>query len=336
MGRFVNDMNQVGILLESGTYANPTGTSLNWPGMVQSLDVTDNQNIILTRFLGLGNKNVGTFEDGPRDIEGTINLFPQDWRLLGLAIGSITTTSGTSQSSNYRFDLAQQVSSVRHNAFTSGAFNPWMSFTLEAAGDGPTANQNFIRTYKGCVVNQYTLNIEQGEPVSVDISFMAQTGSFTSGGITSLQNVGSNRPYLWSDVIFQIDGTTVDELRSLTFNYNNNFDGPHYINGSRVIGVPIPTNVDCSVNITQDAESTSIGSYAHVMHLGGSKFNALIDINNTINTGSHRLQITLSGCEITEFGAPFNIDGVTQINYTFVPGSVSAISFDRLPLYTAF
>lgn len=335
MARFKNDTNQVVLLLESGTYGNSSGAGV-WPGMVQNHSIVDSQNVITTRFLGQGTRNIGTLEDGPRDIEGTITFFPQDWRLLGFALGSITTTSGTAQSDNYKFDITEQNSGSRHNAFTSGTFNPWISFTLEESSDAATANQNVIRTFKGCVVDSYALNIDIGTPISADVNFIAQTGSFTSGTITTA-TAGSNRPYLWSDVDWQLPGgTSVQPVKSLNFTVENNFEGPHYLNGSRFISDPIPLNRYYTVEVTQDLDSTTAGSFYHRLFLGGSKFNAVLDINNTFNTGSHRLTVTFSGCRITEMEFPGTLDGVREFTYTVVPGSVSAIAHDRLPLYTLF
>ena len=232
--------------------------------------------------------------------------------------------------------MTEQNSNTRHNAFTSGTFNPWISFTLEESSDAATANQNVIRTFKGCIVNSYALAVTQGEPISIDAGFIAQTGSFTSGGITAV-TAGSNRPYLWSDVDWQLPGgTSVTPVKSLTFTIENNFEGPHYINGSRVILDPIPGNRDYTVEVTQDLDSTTAGSFYHTLFLGGSKFNAILDINNTANTGSHRLTVTLSGCRITEMEVPAELDGTREITYTVVPGSVSAIAHDRLPLYSTF
>ena len=203
MARFTNDQNRLTFFFESGAYSATSGTIGIWPGQVQSHSIVDNQNVITTRFLGLGTRNIGTLEDGPRDIEGTVTYFAQDWRMLGYALGSISTTSGTAQTNNYRHSLSEQNGDTRGNAFTSGTLNPPLSFTIEEARDGPIANRNVLRTFKGCVVNTYTINITQGDPVSVELGFMAQTGSYTSGAFTSA-TAGSQRPYLWSDVNWQL------------------------------------------------------------------------------------------------------------------------------------
>lgn len=341
MARFLSDQSKLVVFFESGTYANISGTG-EWPGLVQSYDIVESENVIQTRYLGQLNRNVGTFNPGPTDIEGTVTLIPQDWRLLGFALGSISTTSGTAQTSNYRHSLAEVNTGLRGNAFTSGTFNPFISFGLEESRTGPTTNQQSVRTIRGCVANTYTLNVQQGEPVSVELGIIAQGGSWFSGNSTAV-TAGSHRPYLWSDSTFGIApdlaGTAavvMESVKSLSFEINNNFTGPHYVNGSRVIQVPYPVNRDYSVEVTQDLDSSTVGSLYDVYFKGGSIFHAVIDINNTSNIGSHRLILTLSGCKMTEMELPAELESVTEVTYTFVPGSVSALAHDRNALYTAF
>ena len=108
------------------------------------------------------------------------------------------------------------------------------------------------------------------------------------------------------------------------------------MNGSLHIAVPYPLNRDYTVEVTQDMDATQIGSLYDTHFKGGSLFNALLDINNTVNTGSHRLQVTFSGCRMIEVGIPVEVGGVSEINYTFVPGSVSAVAFDRQEFYSIF
>src|SRR3990167_9972414 len=122
MARFTSDQNRVVLLLESGTYGVSSGNGF-WAGMVQSHDIIENQNVIQTRFLGQNHRLVGQFDAGPLDVEGTLEFLPQDWRLLGFALGSIYTTSGTAQSDNYGHYMSIVNSNARANAFTSGVFN---------------------------------------------------------------------------------------------------------------------------------------------------------------------------------------------------------------------
>lgn len=333
MTRFLNDQAKLVFLWESGTYAVTSGNGV-WIGLVQEHEITENQNVIQTRFLGQGNRNLGRFDNGPLDIEGTFTYYPQDWKLFGLAVGSIWN-SGLEAGNSAQF-ISQVHGGQRFSAFTSGYFNPWPSFTLEESRTGAISNQNSVRTIKGVNINSYTININQGEPVSCEVGFVAQTGSWFSGATTSV-TAGSFRPYLWSDVTFQLPGATTQEsVKSVTLSYNNNMEAPHYVNGSRVIQVPYPLNAECTVEITQDLDSVMVGSLYNVYFQGGSLFNAVLDIEaSSANAGSHRLITTMSGCRIIEMTTPVSVGEISEVTYTLVPGSISAIAYDRYS-YTPF
>ena len=335
MARYLSDQSQIALLLESGTYGVLSGNAFP-VGLVQSHNITETENVIQTRYLGQGRRFAGQFNPGPQDVEGTITFMPQDWRLLGFTLGSIFTVSGTAQTENYLHSMSVVNTGTRGNAFTSGVFNPFISFSVEEARVGPTASQQFKRTIKGCNVNTYDLSLTQGEPANVEVGFIAQTGSWFSGNAIAL-TLGSNRPYLWSDATLQIPGgTTQESVKNLTLTINNNFEAPHYVNGSRVVQVPYSLNLDISLTATQDLDSNSAGSLYDTYFKGGSLFNAVLDINNTAGTGSNRLIVTFSGCKMTEMEVPAQIGGVAEVNYTMVPGSLSAIAYDRTPLYTLF
>src|SRR3990167_7257676 len=119
--RYISDQAKVVLLLESGTYGVASGNGF-WPGMIQSHDIVESENVIQTRFLGQGNRFVGQFNPGPSDVEGNLTFFPQDWRMLGFALGSISSTSGTAQSDNYGHTMSVVNTGQRGNAFTSGVF----------------------------------------------------------------------------------------------------------------------------------------------------------------------------------------------------------------------
>ena len=120
MTRFLNDQAKLVFIWESGTYAAPSGNGV-WMGLVQNSSITENENVIQTRYLGQANRNVGTFKTGPLDIEGTITLMPQHWRHLGLAMGSIFNSGLTG--ANSLQVLSEVNSGQRQSAYTSGFFN---------------------------------------------------------------------------------------------------------------------------------------------------------------------------------------------------------------------
>lgn len=335
MARYLNDQAKVVLLHESGTYGIASGNGV-WPGQVQSHSIPEKENIIETRYLGQGNRNVGQFNPGPIDVTGNLTLFAQDWRFLGLALGSITTTSGTAQTGNYRYDLSEVNSNARFNAYTSGTLNPFISFTLEESRTGQIANQNSMRTIKGCNVDEFQLKIRQSDPVVQEVKFIGQSGSWFSGTSTTV-TADTDRPYLWSDAVFSLpDAATQESVKELTFSIKNNFVAPHYVNGSRVIQIPYPLNRDYKVEVTQDLDSSVVGSIYQNFYKGGSQFNAVLDLNNTFNTGSNHLTITFSGCKMEQVEIPAQVGGISEITYSFVPGSVSAIAHDNKAGYTAW
>lgn len=325
MARFLNDQAKLVFIWESGTYANPSGNGV-WMGNVQSSEITESENVIQTRFLGQGNRNVGVFDNGPIEIEGTISLFPQHFRHLAIALGSNHFASGT----NGANVMSEVNGGQRASAFVSGYFNPWTSFTLEESRTGAISNQNSVRTIRGAVINEYTLNIEQGQPITEELGIIAQVGSWFSGATTAV-TAGSNRNFMWSDATFSLPTSNVQEsVKSFSFNINNNFQMAQYINGSRHMQVPYALNRDYTIEVTQDLDSVQVGSIWDTFYKGGSMFNASLDINaSSATAGSHRLNMFFSGCRIIECSQPVSVGGISEISYVIVPGSVSATAYDR-------
>lgn len=325
MTRFINDQSKLVFLWESGTYGFTSGNGV-WPGLVQEVALNESQNTIQTRYLGQGNRNVGTFQDGPLDFEGTFTLFPLDWRFLGLAIGSVGVTN---TALNFQNSISEVNNGQRASAFTSGYFNPWPSFTIEESRTGNVANKNFVRVFRGAVVNTLNMEINQGEPIKMEIGVIAQTGSFASGATTAV-TAGSNRPYLWSDSKFSVDSSVQEPVKNFVFDMNNNFEMPHYLNGSRIMQVPYNLNRDYLLTVTQDLDANVVGSLYNTYFQGGSLFNATLDVDySSAVVGSHRLTMTFSGCTITEMESPITVGGISETTYKIVPGSVSAIAHDR-------
>jgi len=250
MARFIADQNSIALRYESGTYGTASG-GRHWIGMVQSSEIDENTNNIEVRYLGTGDRNVDLQQNGVLDYNVAFSYYPQDWRMALFALGSNVDGGSPSPYTH----VISEINSASGNAFTSGTKNPFVSFTIEEAQKGAATGENFIRTIQGCVVNSMSVNMAQGEPVSVDIEAIGQSGTFTSGAIT-LPTANGSRPFIWEDVLVHIpSGTVYDTAKNATFTINNNMETAHYLNGSRVTEVPIPLNRDYEVSITLDATS---------------------------------------------------------------------------------
>lgn len=327
MSRLVSDQNQAGFFFESGLYASPTGLALQSFGLVQNHAIDENENIIAERHLGGASRNVGQFINGPQDYTGTVTYYPQDWKMLVFALGSnVDATTGSS------VHTISETNSGDRNAFTSGTLCPFVSFTIEDAQQItlPTG-LNFVRTLNGCNLNNYSISASQGDIIECEVEYMAQNETFSSGTGTTL-TVSSLKPFLWHHGQFHLpSGTTFQQVKSFDFSINNNLEGPHYINGSRVIATPAPLNRDYEFAITLDAVGGDTKTLYKTYFEGGSTFNSMMEVTDT---STRKLFIVMSGCRMMDMDAPTPNEGaINEQTWTIQPQSVSAIATDAVAKY---
>jgi len=316
MALFVGDQSKVVMISESGTYANTSGTGL-WIGLVQDHNPDESMGVIPIRYQGAASRNVSVFSDGPIDVTGTVTYYPQDCRLLGYALGSIYSVSGLICSHYY-----SEANSATGNAFTAGVKAPFMSFTLEDSNT-LVIGSNFNRTYKGCVVDSFKISSKQGEPISIDVNYIAQSVTYGSGATTAV-TASTLRPFMWSDTKVMIpSGTAYDEVTEWDLSVKNNVQSTHYCNGSRVTSIPIPTNRDYEFNMTYQANSEKTKSLVEQYYFGGSEFNMMLP--TIVTLGSRDVTITLSGCKVTSLSTPSPVEGIIEQDVTITAKSASAI-----------
>lgn len=324
--RYLGEQTKVVFLNESGTYANPSGTG-QWLGLVQENSIDENLGITQARYLGNMSRNVGVFIDTTKDYTGELSLYPQDFRLLGYALGSIANTSGTTNTHTFT-ELNGNVA----NGYTAGANNPWISFTLE---DSKTTNtgSNFIRTLKGCIVDELHLKGAEGEIVELSASYIAQDCVYSSGAATAV-TAQTITPYLWSDFSVHLtSGNRYENLKDFDFGVKNNFEAPHYVNGSRVIGIPIPGNREYNFDLTIHLDDVKAKELYDQYYLGGSEFNCILD---GTKSATRYLIVTLSGCKLLDMEVPSKFEGPTETALKIVPKSCSAETKDSVYRFTAF
>lgn len=332
MSRYIGDQNAVSFFYESGTYAVPSGTTLQWFGLVQDNTIKENPNIIELRYSNTGNRNVGQFVNGPLDYDGSLKYAAQDGKMLLFALGS-NVDSG---SPIYTHTISE-VNSASGNAFTSGPLNPFASFYLEDSKKGAATGQNFNRKLLGCVVNKFSLNASEGKEVMFDVEYWAQSGTFFSGAPSTAAVDPGTRPYLWQDVQVHLpSGTVLNETKSVSWSVDNKFERRHYLNGSRVASVPIPTTRTYSLDLTIDSTSQWTGSLYDNYYLQGNTFNVLLPISAI--AGSREIIIAMSGCKITSMSAPSpSSSAQPQENVIkIVPQTCSIIANDSIAKYNAW
>jgi len=323
MVKFLSDQNQLSFLYESGTYASTSGTR-QWIGLVQEHTPTDNPNVIQVRYQGSTDRNVDTFADGQLDHTGAFTYFPQDWKFMGFAIGSIAETAAAGSHTFTETNSDNTIQTVTNQSLTS--------FTLEDTKNTGTAGSNFIRTYGGCMIDTYTVTWSQGDITSAEVNYIAQSESFTSGAITAV-TPSTTSPYIFSNFQLHIpSGTNIDNVTECTLSINNNLEPGHYLNGSRQAQEMLPGNRDYEVSVTLVMDADNAKTFYDQYYMGGSTFNLMI--KDICSAGS--LYVVGSGCKVIDMETPSPVEGLQEQTLTIVPQHVSATVHDSTVDYNAW
>lgn len=321
MARYISDQNKVLFIHESGTYASVSGNGY-WIGEVTEHSIDDSENKLVNRFLGTASRSFGGIEQGPRDVTGVLTYNAQNMRFPFFAIGSTYSASGP----NATHTATQINTDSRQSAYTSGPLNPPISFTLEDSKQAPGTGRNFIRTVNGCVPNTTTITATQGEKVVVAMDYIGQTLTASSGTTTSL-TVDNQTPYLWDSNTLTVGGSSLDTAKEIALEINQNVEGPHYLNGSRDISVPFPTNREYTLTVTLDLDSTNTdNTYMDLFKTNGS-FNVTWDMDQDSSTGSQHATFVMSGCKVMTYDVPSTVEGLTEATIEIQPQDISATEY---------
>ena len=325
MARYIADQNKVLGLHESGTYAIPMAGSSFWMGQIQSHTIEDLENPLENRFLGTSTRSKDSTEKGPQDVTGTISYHPQDMRLIFCTIGSIIDVSGT----NSLHSVSQINSNVQQSPFTSGTgqLNAPISFTIEDSKQAPGTGRNFIRTIKGAVPNTVTLTATQGEKVVVELEYIGQSCTHSSGTTTAVTQ-NTTRPYLWSDCQITLAGSVIDTIKEAVFEINQNREAPHYLAGSRTAATPINGNREYTVTLTTDLDADDADMLYGGLYKAGSEFNLTFNMNGDSILGSKHATFYMSGCRIITMDNPSENEGLTESTIEIRPKDVTGSSWE--------
>lgn len=325
MVHFVGDQTQVSCQYESGTYATASGASF-WPGMVQSNELSESEGNIPVRYAGGADRNVDQFVKGPTEFGGTMEFFPQDFRMFKFALG-MNADAGSPSPFTHTYTEANSDDVIVE---TSGA-TTLPTFTLEDAEKFQISGLNLVRTAAGCMLNSYSLTASEGEPITCSAEYSAKTITYSSG-VSATVTALTTRPFMWSDTKLQIpSGTTVTNLKEFVFTVSNNLELPNYVDNTRNIGVPIPTNRDYEVSLTLNADSSNTKTLYDSYFRAGSTFNMIATLE--ASAGSRVLNVTMSGCRLHPMSAPTPNEGVIEHSVTILPQAVTAIEDSLVQYY---
>lgn len=330
MARYVGDQNQVVLFHVSGTYATASGNA-QWLGLVTNHNPQDTKNTTALRYTGQATRNIGQWVDAGRTVEGTLTFHPQDWKLLGFALGSVVDAGSPSP---YTHTILERNNDTSW-PYVSGTLSPFANFNIEDSKTAPGTGLNFVRTVRGAIVNEWKLNWDQGGVVECEVGYVAQDIAYSSGARSSV-TADTARPFLWRDIKVHIpSGTVVQTVNQGTFTIANNLNtDTFYSNGSEVRQPMIPENRDYTLELTKHSDSEWAKTMYDQYYIGGSQFNTFIEIVDTVATaGSRSCYITLSGCRLDPFASPSPMEGTNEDTLTIKPTSCSVLVNDTNEKY---
>jgi hypothetical protein len=311
----MGDSQQLSFLFESGTYAIASGNR-TWIGYVQNHDPVETMNVIPIRFQGGFSRNATIFTDGTEEIGGTFTYLPQDWKFLSFALGSAQLLGGSvfireSDSDDANYAIPGQSLST---------------FTLEDAKKTAATGSNFIRTFRGCMIDSFKFSAKEGETISCEVGYIAQNVAFASGAVTAI-TPRTTRPYMWSNMNVQLpSGTRLNNCVSYDFTLNNNVERRYPLNGSSVVDSLIPLNRDYEVSATFLMDSDNAGSLYNNYYMQGNTFNHMVELKATAGS----INIIMSGCRVMDMSIPSPMEGMNEITMTIQPANVYANVYDSI------
>lgn len=328
MARYISDQNKTVFITESGTYASVSGTGV-WPGLVTANEITTELNVESIRYDGSTDRNVDVFVNGGEDHEGTATYYPQDFRFIAYALGSVVDTG-----------IGPYVHTIKEAdsddtwLYTSGLFNPFASFSLEESQTANGTGANFVRTANGCMLNSFDLSVDEGGIAECSVNYIAQNVVFSSGASTTV-TAATTEPFKWQDFALQIPAATpIVGLKSLSVSINNNLERRHYMNGSAVTEAPVPLNRDYEITATVDGESAQTKTLYDNYFRGGSLFNCAVVVNDTsAGAGSRDMTMTFSGCRMFPLNANSANEGSDEQEFTIIPKTCSVVVNDATAKY---
>lgn len=332
MSLYTADQNQVCFKFESGAYGVASGAG-QWIGLVTDHSPSDEENVQMIKYTGTSSRNVGIQINTSKDYEGTVTFHPQNFRMFGFALGS-TVDSGSPSPFNH---VISELDNDGSYAFTSGTNHNFPSFTIVDVQKGQTDGQHLVRTYKGCIANTLSWTASQGEPVTCELGWIAQSLEIGSQltDIPTIADEDTSRPYIWSDTQVHLpSGTNITEVTEASWSIDNSAERRHYDNGSKVIENVTPLNRTYEVSLTIDANSTWGKVIQEQYWQGGSEFNMMLE--NVISAGSEQGFIIMSGCKVTGFESPSPAEGIDEYSVTITPTSTFIETDDLLEKHNPY
>lgn len=224
---------------------------INQPiGLVQSVNPTENNNLIKVRTLG-GTRDYSNIVAGKFEVSGSFEYMLQGAAMLRQCIGEDTASTATVDSGP-KFHTGATGTAARSYLHILGSANSplvgaYPSFSLEFTDyedSGATATTaNLKRTFTGCRVNQATISASVDEPVKVSVDWQAQGVTIGTGAPSSVTEATVDPYVFYQGAIYAtsssigryqaVDKTSIiAEVNSFDWSVNNNLEAAWYVSGT--------------------------------------------------------------------------------------------------------
>jgi hypothetical protein len=293
------------LILKETTFNTPVTPTLRIGGLIQSLNMDENANII--RSHAIGARATQALVDGMYDISGSIDYEYQAGRLIAFALGTSGSPSTNGTDYTHTIALAETLS----------------SFTMKVSRDLAT---DYVQTYAGCMVDKLSISADLNSPlkVSADIKAASVINSPTTVTAPSFGTEVMQAPQYGTLSLY---GATVAHVQSLDFTVNNNITYSHAI-GSRIVQAAIagPRHIDIKFTVNMDDAGTvsnfsnffgdASDTYTMQQTVAGGNGTITFDNGTVLGSGDRQLLISLgaAGTKYDSFSVSTPVDGVVTID----------------------
>lgn len=257
----------VGMALET-TFGTP-GAAYKWPGIVESFEPSETNNIDQRRSIGV--RGPFMLRHGAKGVEASVEVALQNARLIYAALG-VSTDGGV-------------VGAYTHTIRPAVAGEVLPSFTFQLAD----ANLGTVHNYKGGKVDSLTITaaVEEAVMMSADMIFQ---GSELSGAAAAAVAAELDNYFMFYEGVLTINGAAATNVTEFEVEIANNLEGRLGLAGSREFSRIEEGNLEITSSLTLDMTNND----QYTAFVVGDEITVVLTLQDVADA-AHKMVITLTG-----------------------------------------
>lgn len=258
----------IGMVKET-TFGVSPATGHKWPGIVESFEPSESNNIDTRRSIGV--RGPFMLRHGAKGVEASLEVALQNARMIYAALG-VTTDAGTAGAYTHAIRPAK-----------AGEILP--SFTVQLAD----ANLGTVHNYKGGKVDTLTITaaVEEAVTMSADMIFK---GSEQVGTAAAVVPAELDNYFMFYEGVLTINGVPATNVTEFEVEISNNLEGRHGLAGSREFQRIEEGNLEITSSLTLDM--TDNDQYS--AFVDGDEIAVVLTLQDVADA-DHKMVITLTG-----------------------------------------